>query len=92
LHRNDPMRHLTPIRLSFSTETLRRDADEIEACGGGNEARCMRWAADEIERLQSVEAELNNLKEGRTLLLPISRDHADKMVLIGEAFLKPQSS
>lgn len=40
--------------LAFSVEILRRDADEIEACGGGNEAACMRWAADEIERLRAL--------------------------------------
>lgn len=45
----------------------------------------------EIGRLRTAEAELINLKEARTILLPISRDHADKMVLVGEAFLKPQS-
>jgi hypothetical protein len=38
--------------LAFSVDGLRRDADEIEACGNGNEAAQMRWAADEIERLQ----------------------------------------
>lgn len=31
---------------------LRIDADEIEHCGGGNEAGRMRQAADEIERLK----------------------------------------
>lgn len=40
--------------LAFSVEGLRRDADEIELCGGGNEAACMRWAAGEIERLRGV--------------------------------------
>lgn len=40
-------------------------------------------------KIEALEAELGSLKEGRTLLLPISRDHADKMVLVGEAFLKP---
>lgn len=40
--------------IAFSVEGLRRDADEIEACGGGNEAAQMRWAADEIERLSAL--------------------------------------
>ena len=40
--------------LAFSVEGLRRDADEIEACGGGNEAAGMRWAAGEIERLRKA--------------------------------------
>lgn len=42
-------------------------------------------------KIEALEAELNDLKEARTILLPISRDHADKMVLVGEAFLKTQS-
>ncbi len=37
----------------------------------------------EIKHLRAAETELLDLKEGRTLLLPINQDHADKMVLIG---------
>lgn len=39
--------------LALSVEGLLRDADEIEACGGGNEAAMMRWAADEIKGLEA---------------------------------------
>lgn len=38
----------------FDVQALRADADEIEACGGGNEAARMREAAAEIERLRDV--------------------------------------
>ena len=38
--------------IAFSIEGLRRDADEIEACGGGNEAAHMRWAAARIADLE----------------------------------------
>lgn len=40
--------------LAFSVDGLRRDADEIEACGGGNEAAHMRWAANELDRLRGL--------------------------------------
>ncbi len=46
---------------------------------------------DSALKIEALEKELNDLKEARTLLLPISRDHAEKMVLVGEAFLKPKS-
>lgn len=46
---------------------------------------------DAALKIEALEKELNDLKEARTILLPISRDHADKMVLVGEAFLKTQS-
>lgn len=46
---------------------------------------------DAALKIEALERELNDLKEARTILLPISRDHADKMVLVGEAFLKTQS-
>jgi hypothetical protein len=49
--------------LVFSVEQLRLDADEIAACGGGNEAMCMRWAADEITRLRAALVE----ERGRAL-------------------------
>lgn len=52
---------------------------------------CNKAGHDEITRLRAIERELNDLKEGRTILLPIDRAHAEKMVLVGEAFLKPQS-
>lgn len=39
--------------LAFSVEGLRRDADEMESCGAGNEADGLRWAADEIDRLRA---------------------------------------
>lgn len=51
-----------------------------------------RWNARECAALRESETELRNLKEARTILLPISRDHADKMVLVGEAFLKLEST
>ncbi len=38
--------------IAFSVKQLRKDADEIEGCGGGNEAACMRWAADRISALE----------------------------------------
>ena len=41
--------------LAFSVEGLRRDADEIEAWGAGNEAAAVRWAAAEMERLRALE-------------------------------------
>jgi len=47
--------------LAFSVVGLRRDANEIEACGGGNEAAHMRWAATEIERLRKIETAATNL-------------------------------
>jgi hypothetical protein len=40
------------MRMGFDTHALRADADEMEACGGGNEATRMRDAANEIERLR----------------------------------------
>lgn len=40
--------------IAFSIEGLRRDADEIEACGGGNEAATMRWAAARIAELEAA--------------------------------------
>lgn len=51
----------------------------------------LRDIAAEMARLRAFEDELLGLREGRTLLLPINRDHAGKMILAGEAFLKPQS-
>jgi hypothetical protein len=42
----------------MDTQALRNDADEIEACGGGNEAARLRLAAAEIERLRSALAAL----------------------------------
>lgn len=44
--------------IAFSIEGLRRDADEIEACGGGNEAAHMRWAAARIAELEAEVARL----------------------------------
>lgn len=49
--------------LAFSVEGLRRDADEIEASGGGNEAAQMRWAANEIERLQSLVGKIDDIEQ-----------------------------
>lgn len=50
--------------LAFSIEGLKRDADEIEACGAGNEAAQMRWAAAALAEAQAEIARLRGaLKE-----------------------------
>lgn len=46
---------------------------------------------DAALKIEALDKELNDLKEARTILLPISREHTEKMVLIGEAFLKTQA-
>lgn len=40
--------------IAFSIEGLKRDADEIEACGAGNEAAQMRWAAAALSEAQAT--------------------------------------
>lgn len=68
--------------IAFSIEGLRRDADEIEACGGGNEAAHMRWAA---ARIAELEAEVARLREALSLIAVMGFDENDKVARrIGE--------
>lgn len=69
------------------TETLREGARDIEVNGTQAQAGPLPTellsAADEIERLRK---ELADLKEGRTAIIPHSRDHAEKLLFMAETF------
>ncbi len=59
--------------------------------GGGGAS----WPRDEFEALiDGYEEEvqrLRDLEEGRSVVLPSTRAHAEAMAVVADAFLKPQS-
>ncbi len=78
--------------LADITERLRRAAPFLRASGYGGivgqHADICEEAADEIKRLRSVEETLRDLEEGRAVILPGTREHAEKMLLVADACLK----
>jgi hypothetical protein len=67
----------------MDTQALRDDADEIEACGGGNEAARLRLAAAEIKRLRAA---MQLALDASTIELNLGNyDHDEVCVLQGEA-------
>lgn len=42
--------------------------------------------ADKDQRIAELEAELADLKEGRTAIIPHSRDHAERLLFLAEVF------
>lgn len=51
--------------------------------GESNLARCYLDALSELRRMR---AELADLKEGRSAIIPHSRDHAEKLLFMAETF------
>lgn len=55
--------------LTFSIESLLRDAEHLEGCGAGNEAAAIRWAVAEIKRLSKIATDRRYEIEAMTNML-----------------------